>query len=77
MSMTSLTSEPHLADRIRLAIVVSHPIQHFCPMYRSIAADPRVDLLVIFAEERGRDLTPVSERSSSGRTICSKVFAIR
>jgi glycosyltransferase involved in cell wall biosynthesis len=36
--------------RFRVAIVVSHPIQHFCPMYRNIAADPRVDLLVIFAE---------------------------
>ncbi|QHN04092.1 glycosyltransferase family 4 protein [Granulicella sp. WH15] len=37
-------------SRTRLAIVVSHPIQHFCPMYRDIAADGRVDLLVIFAE---------------------------
>jgi glycosyltransferase involved in cell wall biosynthesis len=32
----------------RLAILVTHPIQHFCPMYRSIAADGRVKLLVIF-----------------------------
>ena len=31
-------------------IVISHPIQHFGPMYRSIAADDRVDLLVVFAE---------------------------
>jgi glycosyltransferase involved in cell wall biosynthesis len=46
VSMTALRS----ADRFRLAIVVSHPIQHFCPMYRNIAADPRADLLVIFAE---------------------------
>lgn len=37
------------ATVLRLAIVVSHPIQHFCPMYRNIASDPRVNLLVIFA----------------------------
>jgi len=37
------------ASRPRLAIVVSHPIQHFCPMYRAITADGRVDLLVVFA----------------------------
>ena len=43
-------AQPRSADRFRLAIVVSHPIQHFCPMYRNIAADPRTDLLVIFAE---------------------------
>ena len=36
--------------RLRLALVVSHPIQHFCPMYREIARDPRVQLLVIFVE---------------------------
>ena len=39
------------APRLRLAIVISHPIQHFCPMYREIARDPRVQLLVLFAEE--------------------------
>lgn len=36
--------------RPRLALIVSHPIQHFCPMYRFIAADGRVELLVVFAE---------------------------
>jgi glycosyltransferase involved in cell wall biosynthesis len=36
--------------RLRLALVVSHPIQHFCPMYRSITTDGRVELLVVFAE---------------------------
>jgi glycosyltransferase involved in cell wall biosynthesis len=34
----------------RLAIIVSHPIQHFCPMYRDIARTGRVELLVIFAQ---------------------------
>ena len=38
-------------ERPRLAILISHPIQHFCPMYRCLAADGRVELLVIFAEK--------------------------
>jgi glycosyltransferase involved in cell wall biosynthesis len=46
---TSALGEPSSVSRPRLAIVVSHPIQHFCPMYRSIVADGRVELLVIFA----------------------------
>lgn len=36
--------------RLRVAMVVSHPIQYLCPMYQQIAADGRVDLQVIFAE---------------------------
>jgi len=36
--------------RPRVAIVISHPVQHFCPMYREIAADGRVELLVLFVE---------------------------
>jgi glycosyltransferase involved in cell wall biosynthesis len=36
--------------RPRVAMVVSHPIQYMCPMYREAAADGRVDLRVIFAE---------------------------
>ncbi len=43
-------TEPQSGARPRLMIVISHPIQHFGPMYRSIAADGRVDLLVVFAE---------------------------
>jgi glycosyltransferase involved in cell wall biosynthesis len=33
----------------RVAIVVSHPIQHFGPFYRALAADGRVELTVLFA----------------------------
>jgi glycosyltransferase involved in cell wall biosynthesis len=32
----------------RLAIVVSHPIQHFAPWHRELARDPTVDLKVFF-----------------------------
>ena len=46
--MADETPTPH--PRPRLALIVSHPIQHFCPMYRQIAADGRIDLLVLFVE---------------------------
>lgn len=42
-----------MTQPLRLAIVVSHPIQHFCPLYREIARDPRVDLKVFFASSAG------------------------
>lgn len=37
----------------RLAVVVSHPIQHFCPQYTSWAKLPNVDLKVFFASKHG------------------------
>jgi glycosyltransferase involved in cell wall biosynthesis len=37
----------------RLAIVVSHPIQHFCPFYEALAASQRVHPRVFFASEAG------------------------
>jgi glycosyltransferase involved in cell wall biosynthesis len=44
----------HSAARpIRLAVVVSHPIQHFVSFYRAIAATPGVDLRVIFGSRLG------------------------
>ncbi|MGH9441726.1 MAG: glycosyltransferase family 4 protein [Thermoanaerobaculia bacterium] len=36
-------------SRLRVAMVVSHPIQHYAPMYREIAAAGDVDLGVFFA----------------------------
>jgi glycosyltransferase involved in cell wall biosynthesis len=36
--------------QLRVAMVVSHPIQYLCPMYQRAAADGRANLLVIFAE---------------------------
>lgn len=41
--------------RVRLAIVVSHPIQHFCPQYSSWARLDGVDLRVFFASRQGLD----------------------
>src|SRR5450755_1966395 len=37
----------------RLAIVVSHPIQHFCPQYASLAAHPSLEIMVFFASALG------------------------
>ena len=37
----------------RLAIVVSHPIQHFCPQYASLAKHPALQVKVFFASALG------------------------
>jgi glycosyltransferase involved in cell wall biosynthesis len=41
------------ALKIRIAIVVSHPIQHFCPQYVSFAEQENVELEVFFASTLG------------------------
>lgn len=41
----------------RLAVVVSHPIQYYAPLWRALAKAPGVDLLVIFATRVGFDKT--------------------
>ena len=40
-------------NRTRVAVVVSHPIQHFCPQYSSWSRLPGVDLKVFFASKHG------------------------
>lgn len=42
-----------MADRTRLAVIVSHPIQHFVPFYRALAADETIELRVIFGAPIG------------------------
>ncbi len=39
------------AKRIRLAYLVSHPIQYQAPLLRHIAADPEIDLTVFFCSD--------------------------
>lgn len=39
--------------RFRVAVIISHPIQHFCPQYASWAKLPEVDLMVFFASNQG------------------------
>ncbi len=40
--------------RPKVAVVVSHPIQHFCPLYRGLTADGRLRLMVFFASTAGK-----------------------
>jgi glycosyltransferase involved in cell wall biosynthesis len=40
-------------ERPRVAIVASHPIQHFCPLYTALAADGRIQLKVFFGSTAG------------------------
>lgn len=40
-------------EKSRLAIIVSHPIQHFVHLYRALAAVPSIELRVFFCSNRG------------------------
>lgn len=42
-----------MSRRTRLAIIVSHPIQHFVFFYRAIAAQPDIDLAVLYVAPIG------------------------
>lgn len=55
-----------IGARPRVAIVVSNPIQHFCPFYRAIAETGEVDLRVIFLSAEGA--VPFLDREF-GRTV--------
>lgn len=39
--------------KLRIAIVISHPIQHFCPQYASFAKNRNIQLKVFFASKLG------------------------
>ncbi|NND00367.1 MAG: glycosyltransferase family 4 protein [Gammaproteobacteria bacterium] len=39
--------------KVRLAVVISHPIQHFAPLYASLASEPAITLKVFFLAENG------------------------
>ncbi|MDB4990630.1 MAG: hypothetical protein JWN04_5808 [Myxococcaceae bacterium] len=41
--------------KTRIAIVVSHPIQHFAPLYRQLALQPDIELKVFFCSRLGLD----------------------
>lgn len=44
---------PRISPKRRLAIVVSHPIQHFVPFYRALARSEAIELRVIYASRIG------------------------
>lgn len=41
--------------RLRVAVVVSHPIQYYAPLYRCLAEAPDIDLTVLFAARIGQE----------------------
>jgi glycosyltransferase involved in cell wall biosynthesis len=41
---------------LRVAVVVSHPIQYYAPLYRALAAAPELDLTVLFAAKIGLEV---------------------
>ena len=45
--------KPHLVEspRYRLAIVSTHPIQNWIPLYRQLASDPEISLRVFYASD--------------------------
>ena len=51
-----MISREHLKDQThRIAIVVSHPIQHFCPQYASFAGIEHAQVKVFFGSCMGRE----------------------
>lgn len=46
-------SKASLGRKTRVAIVVSHPIQHFAPLYRALAKRPELTLKVFFCSRIG------------------------
>src|SRR4051812_45313839 len=46
---TDSARDPGGPRKARVAIVVSHPIQHFVPFYRALARQGEIDLRVFFA----------------------------
>jgi glycosyltransferase involved in cell wall biosynthesis len=42
-----------MGQRFRLAILISHPIQYFAPLYRRLAQEPGIDMTVYFCSRQG------------------------
>ena len=42
-----------MENRTKIEIIVSHPIQHFCPQYASFTRNPAVRVKVFFASSLG------------------------
>lgn len=39
--------------RVRLAVLITHPVQYFKPVFAALAAEPGLDLLVVFGSDHG------------------------
>lgn len=51
--LNGVGSNSLMKKKIRIAIVISHPIQHFCPQYVSFAQNKDIELKVFFASMLG------------------------
>src|SRR5664279_5700620 len=51
MSREPEQTSPHASRRVRLAYLVSHPIQYQAPLLRRIAQEPDIDLTVLFGSD--------------------------
>jgi glycosyltransferase involved in cell wall biosynthesis len=51
MSPEPEQTPPHASRRVRLAYLVSHPIQYQAPLLRRIAQEPDIDLTVLFGSD--------------------------
>src|SRR3984885_9808631 len=51
MAVASSEISPQIKRRVRLAYLVSHPIQYQAPLLRRIAQEPDIDLTVFFASD--------------------------
>ncbi len=40
---------------VRIAICISHPVSYFCALYAEVAADPRIELEVLFSVRTGAE----------------------
>ncbi|WP_068712404.1 glycosyltransferase family 4 protein [Cephaloticoccus capnophilus] len=53
------------SDKLRLAIVVSHPIQYYSPWFRKIAGEPSLHLRVFYLDDQGQRKTQDREFGKS------------
>src|SRR2546428_10103483 len=44
-----------MVNSVKLAILHSHPIQYFAPLYSRIAREPEIDLTVYYCSRQGVD----------------------
>lgn len=51
--MSAIQQDAQSGHPYRLAILASHPIQYFAPLYRRLAQEPAVDLTVYFCSRQG------------------------
>src|SRR5438105_1947422 len=52
-SLSDVQNDVFAPRHFRLAVVVSHPIQYFAPLFKRLAQHPQIDLTVLYASLMG------------------------